>query len=144
MTYDAVVAFKHITDILLGVGSPCQLLCSQNKINDHRKLRAKLKNIRDLEYIDPITGTNAKLSDNDFYEISTLQSFLNAMQNETGPIDSCPIDITQFSRDDFLRYLDDWGWYDPDNPTNYDYALAKEAEEHNKNMEELVKTSTRK
>lgn len=102
MLFDAVAAFEYMTNTFFGVGSPCQLLCSQNNINEHRKLRARLKNIRDLWYIDPITGTKAKLSDDDFYEISALQSVINKMQNHTGPIESCPIDITDFSRDDFL------------------------------------------
>jgi hypothetical protein len=75
MIYDAVIAFKHITDILLGVGSPCQLLCSQNKINTHRKLKAKWKNIRNLEYTDPETNATAQLSDEDFEEINAIQSF---------------------------------------------------------------------
>ena len=127
MSFDAVAAFEHIIDTFFGVDSPVQLLCREYGVNEHRKLRARLKNIRDLEYTDPITGTKVKLSDDELYEISALQSFLNTIQNETGPIDSRPIDITQLSRDDFLNYL---AWeYDPDNPTKYDYALAKKAAE---------------
>ena len=68
-------------------------------------------------YVDPITGAKAKLSDDDFYELSALQSFINTMQNEIGPIDSCPIDITQYCCEDFLDYLVE---FDHNNPTRYD------------------------
>jgi len=121
MFFDAVAAFEYMTNTFFGVGSPCQLLCSQNNINSHRKLRARWKNICDLEYIDHITGTKAKLSDDDFYEISALQSVINNMQNDTGPIESWPIDITDFSRDDFLDYLE---YFVPYNPTKYDSTLS--------------------
>ena len=122
MIYDAVISFKHIYDILPGIGSPCQLLCSQNKIITHRKLKARWKNIRNLEYTDPETNATAKFSDEDFEEINAIQSFKVAMHNETGPKKTHPVDITQFSRNYFTRYLDDY--YDPENPDKYDINLA--------------------
>jgi hypothetical protein len=94
----------------------------------------KLKSGSDLEYIDPKTGAAAKLSDKDIFEINASQSFKAAMQNETGPRKDCPLDITQFSRADFTRYLED---YDQDNPDKYNYQIAKDARKYNKEMEEF-------
>ena len=137
MRFDTVAAFEHIINTLFGVGRPVQLLFREYSMNEHRKLRDKWKDIPNLEYTDPITGAKVKLSDDELYEISALQSFLNVMQNETGPIESRPIDITQFSRDDFLNYL---AWeYDPDNPTKYEHALAKAAEELDKKHKKKIR-----
>jgi hypothetical protein len=48
-------------------------------------LKAKWKNIRNLEYTDPSTGDKLKLSDEDFEEINAISFFQNSLQNETGP-----------------------------------------------------------
>ena len=85
-------------------------------------MKAKWKNIRNLEYTDPSTGDKLKLSDEDFEEINAILFFQNSLQNETGPKKTHPVDITQFSCNDFLRYLD-WD-YDPDDPDKYDINLA--------------------
>ena len=98
-----------------------------------------MKDMHDLEYVESTSSTQKKLSEDEWFEVCALLPFMNAMQNETGPIKSCPIDISQFSRDDFMRYLEDS--YDPDNPTKYDLALAQAfahvSEKHNKEMKEL-------
>ena len=46
------------------------------------------------------------------------------MQNETGPKRTHPIDITEYSRNDYTSYL---GAYDQDDPDEYDYHMAKTA-----------------
>ena len=55
--------------------------------------------------------------------------FKNHLQNESGLVSRNPVDITQYWREDFLRYYDNV--YDPENPTQYDQALAQDAEKHN-------------
>ena len=47
-----------------------------------------------------------------------------------------PVDITQYSCEDFLRYYDNE--FDLDNPTQYDQVLAQAAEKHNKEMKKLA------
>ena len=65
---------------------------------------------------------------------------MNALQNETGPIKIYPIDITKYSREDFIRYQEDS--YDSDNPTQYNYAMLLIAEKHkNKEMQQLTSTT---
>ena len=65
---------------------------------------------------------------------------MNSLQNETGPIKIYPIEITKYSRDDFLRYQEDS--YDSDNPTQYNYAMLLIAEKHkNKEMQQLTSTT---
>ena len=110
--------------------------CSQNKINTHRKLKAKWKNICNLKYTDPSTGDKLKLSYEDFEEINAIQFFQNLLQNETG---SQLIDITQYSRADFVFYLE---YYDPDDPDEYDFRLAQSTQEHNKEMEKIRSQSS--
>ena len=69
------------------------------------------------------------------------------MQNETGPKRTHPVDITQFSHNDFTNYLGD---YDPDDPDEYDYCMVKAALAtheatalHEAKMKQLASTSTR-
>ncbi len=47
-----------------------------------------------------------------------------------------PVDITQYSCEDFLCYYDNE--FDLDNPTQYDQVLAQAAEKHNKEMKKLA------
>ena len=126
MTIPDTEEFKHLTSNIFGDGSPIQLYCSQAKVNTHRKLKAKLKSSiesgTDLEYTDPETNASAMLSEDDIFEINALSSFKNAMQNETGPKINYRLDITKYSREDFLTYLD--GTYDPENPDKYDSIKA--------------------
>jgi len=84
------------------------------------------------------------LSD-DINEFMAIVSFKNHLQNELGLITKNPVDITQYSREDFLSYYVDK--YDPNNPTQYDQALAQlpsitqatqqVAEKHEAEMKEL-------
>ena len=64
---------------------------------------------------------------------------MNSLQNETGPIKIYPIEITKYSRDDFIRYQEDA--YDSDNQTQYNYAMSLIAEKHNKEMQQLTSTT---
>ena len=126
MTIPDTEEFKHLTSYIFGDGSPTQQYCSQANVNTHRKLKAKLKSSIEsgtaLEYTDPETSATVKLSEDDIYEINAIQSFKAFMQNETGPKKTRPLDITEFSRDDFTSYLTDD--YDPDNPDVYVYKIA--------------------
>jgi hypothetical protein len=117
--------FAYIINVLFGVDTPVQLLCDQNGINNHRKLKPRWKDIDDLEYTDS-SGTKAKLSKDDIEEFAAIYPFKNHLQNELGQKTKNLVDITQYSREDFLRYYDDE--YDPNNPTQYNQALAQGAE----------------
>ena len=79
-------------------------------------MRAKFKNGDELEYVDE-TGATVKLSEDDIYEINAIPSFRAYMQNELGPRLQFSLDITKYSHEDFLRYLE--GTYDPENPDKY-------------------------
>ena len=117
--------FAHFINVLIGVDTPFQLFCIKNKITNHRKLKAKWKDLDALEYTDS-SGTKAKLSKDDIEEFAAIYPFKNHLQNELGLKTKNPVDITQYSREDFLRYYDDE--YDPNNPTQYNQALAQGAE----------------
>ena len=59
--------FEYIMNKLFGVDTLVQLLCFEKGITNLRKLKAKWKNIRKLEYTDSTsTNTKVKLSDDDF------------------------------------------------------------------------------
>ena len=126
MTIPDTEEFKHLASYIFGDGSPTQQYCSQANVNTHRKLKAKLKSSIEsgtaLEYTDPETSATMQLSEDDIYEINAYQSFKAKRQNETGAKKSRPLDITEFSRDDFMSYLADE--YNPDNPDVYVYKIA--------------------
>ena len=88
-------------DKLFGIGTPVQLVCFQNGITNHRKFKAKWKDIGDFEYTDS-SGTKAKLSKDEIEEFAALYPFKNHLQNELGQKTKNPVDITQYSREDFL------------------------------------------
>ena len=114
--------FNHLLDEFFGgVGSRIYQYCVYYKVKFHRKLRAKLKNGDELEYVDE-TGATVKLSEDDIYKINAIPSFRAYMQNELGTRLQFSLDITKYSREDFLRYLE--GTYDPENPDKYDIKLA--------------------
>jgi hypothetical protein len=109
MTISDEEELNHLPNEFFGVGSPIYhntADCIHNKIKLHRKLKAKLKDGDELEYVDE-KGATVKLSEEDIYEVNAIPSFKNFMQNENGPKKACPLDITEFSRNDFTRYLTD-------------------------------------
>jgi hypothetical protein len=118
--------FAHFINVLIGVDTPFQLFCIENKINNHRKLKAKWKDIGTLEYTDSTTGRKVTLSDDDINEFVALVSFKHHLQNKLGPQTKNPVDITQYSREDFLRYYEEE--YNSNNPTQYNQALAQAAQ----------------
>ena len=128
--------FEHILNVIFGVDTPAQLLCFENGITNLRKFKVKFRNIRNLEYTDSTTNTKVKLSDDDYEELEAFVPFKNHLQNELGVVSKNPVDITQYSREDFLRYYDNV--YDVDNPTQYDQALAQTAEKHAEEMKILA------
>lgn len=136
--------FEHIMNVIFGVDTPAQLLCIENGITNLRKFKVKFRNIRNLEYTDSTMNTKVKLSDDDFEELEAILPFKHHLQNELGPVTKYPVDITQYSREDFLLYYDNV--YDVDNPTQYNQALAQAAEKHAEEMKILAAgtaTSTR-
>jgi len=64
--------FTHTINVFIGVGTPVQLLCFENGITNHRKLKSKWKGICKLEYTDSTTGTKAKQSDDDYEEFAAI------------------------------------------------------------------------
>ena len=113
--------FTHNINVIIGVDKPFQLFCIEHKITNHRKLRERWKEIHTLEYTDS-TGTKVKLSDEDINEFMAIVPFKNYLQNDLGLKKYHPLNIKQYSREDFLHYYDDE--YDPDSPTQYDQAMA--------------------
>ena len=97
MSAKEIAKFEHIMT-LFGVGSAFQLLCSHNSIITHRKMKGKMKDMHNLEYLDPTSNTPKKLSEEELEEVKAFIPFMNAMQNETGPIKFCSIDITSTMR----------------------------------------------
>ena len=129
MTLSDTEEFKHAISVLSEESSATEQYCSQASVNNHRKFKAKLKssieNGTDLEYTDSVTGATAKLSGEVIFEFNAFQSFKAAMQNELGPRGprlQFSLDITKYSREDFLGYLG--GTYDQENPDKYDRKLA--------------------
>ena len=96
MTNSEEEEFNHLLNEFFGVGSPIYQYCIHYKIKFHRKLRAKLKNGDELEYVDD-TGATVKLSEDDIYEINAIPSFRAYMQNELGPKIQFSLDITKYS-----------------------------------------------
>jgi hypothetical protein len=84
-----------------------------------------------------------KLSDDDINEFMAIVPFKNHLQNELGLKKYHPVDIKQYSREDFLRYYDEE--YDPDSPTQYDRAMAQAtqqaAKKHEAEMKKLAATT---
>ena len=64
-----------------------------------------------------------KLSDDDINEFMAIVPFKNHLQNELGLKTKYPVNIKQYSREDFLRYYEEE--YEPDSPTQYDRAMAQ-------------------
>ena len=83
MSAKEIAKFEHILS-LFGVGSAFQLLCSHHSIITHRKMKRKMKDMHDLEYLDPTSNTLKKLSEEELDEVQAFLPFMNAMQNETG------------------------------------------------------------
>ena len=83
MSAKEIAKFEHIMS-LFGAGSAFQLLCSHHSIITHRKMKGKLKNMHDLEYLDPTSNTLKKLSEEELDEVQAFQPFMNALQNDTG------------------------------------------------------------
>ena len=110
MTYSAEEEFNHLLNEFFGGGSRIYQYCVHYKVKFHRKLRAKLKNGDELEYVDE-TAATVKLSEDDIYEINAIPSFRAYMQNELGPKIQFSLDITKYSHDDSFHYLE--GTYDP-------------------------------
>ena len=98
MTISDEEELNHLLNEFFGVGSPIYQYCIHYKIKFHRKLRAKLKNGDELEYVDE-TGATVKLSEDDIYEINAIPSFRAYMQNELGPRLQFSLDITKYSRE---------------------------------------------
>ena len=88
--------FAHFINVLIGVDTPFQRFCIENKINNHRKLRPRWKDLDALEYTDS-SGTKAKLSKDDIEEFAAIYPFKNHLQNELGLKTKNPVDITQYS-----------------------------------------------
>ena len=104
MTISNTEEFKHSTSVIFRESSAVKQYCSQANVNNHRKLKARLKSSiesgTDLEYTASETSATVKLSEDVIFEINAFQSFKAAMQNETGPKRTHPVDITQFSHND--------------------------------------------
>ena len=113
--------FTHFINVLIGADTPFQLFCIENKFTTYRKLKDRWKDIHTLEYTDS-KGTKVKLSDEDINEFMAIVPFKNYLQNDLGLKKYHPLNIKQYSREDFLHYYDDE--YDPDSPTQYDQAMA--------------------
>jgi hypothetical protein len=97
MTISNTEEFKHSTSVIFRESSAVKQYCSQANVNNHRKLKARLKSSiesgTDLEYTASETSATVKLSEDVIFEINAFQSFKAAMQNETGPKRTHPVDI---------------------------------------------------
>ena len=120
--------FKHTIEVFIGLGTPAQLLCHENGIDTHRKLKARWKNIQNLEYLDPTDGTTrVKLTDDQILELGAVQPFMHFLQNHLGVRKDFPLDVTKYGQADFTRYFNED--FDEDNPDyEYDSRIAKESE----------------
>ena len=82
MSNSDTVKLAHMRDTLIGADSAFQLICVENGITGHRKLRSKWKDLDDLEYTEPGTSTKKKLTEEELFEVRALESFISASSSK--------------------------------------------------------------
>ncbi len=94
--------------------------------------------VHGLKFLDPSDDSTVRdLDDTDKKNLVAALSFNNTLQNEFGPIRSVGlVEATGYSREQFIEYVDS-GEYDPNKPTTYDMATAREGLKFRKEIGEL-------
>ena len=121
----AEVVYNHIVRVFLNDGAPdgpINSLLGSVRCTDLHRLR---RLIRQPWYSDWLLSKKHLLNKEQYRDLSFLESFLNDMQNNTGPISSGYVDITTFTRDE---YDDMMHRYYYDGPIAYNEDVAKRCE----------------
>ena len=138
------VQFEHVLNTFFEPDSAVRRFLDKNGVNNVRSLKSRWKKWRkedELEYTDPDdTDTKKNLSEEELEELHGLISFINDEQNALGPIRSCPLNLTAFTKENFQDFLMD---FDPDHPIEYDRERAR-VSKHNEDKRKFEMDSLRK
>ena len=116
----AEVVYNHIVRVFLNDGAaldgPINSLLRSVRCTDLHRLR---RLIRQPWYNDWLLSKKHLLNEEQYRDLSLLESFLNNMHNNTGPVSSGYVDITTRTRDDYVDMMLEY--YEP---ITYDEDLA--------------------
>jgi len=115
----AEMVYNHIVRVFLNDGAsdgPINSLLRSVKCTDLHRLR---RLIRQPWYNDWLLSKKHLLNEEQYIDLSFLESFLNNMQNNTGPVSSGYVDITTLTRNDYVDITLEY--YEP---ITYDEDLA--------------------
>ena len=123
-----VVQFASLIDAFFVADSAVRRFLQEIGVNDIRSLKSRWKKVKNkdvLEYTDP-DDSNAKisLSEEEREELHGLVSFINDEQNALGPIRDCPLNLTTYTKDDFLNFLMDFDVDHPISSTTFNWQSA--------------------
>ena len=121
----AEVVYNHIVRVFLNDGAPdgpINSLLGSVRCTDLHRLR---RLIRQPWYSDWLLSKKHLLNNEQYRDLSFLESFLNDMQNNTGPVSSGYVDVTTFTRDDYDGMMYKYEYY---GPIAYNEDVAKRCE----------------
>ena len=98
----AEMVYNHILRVFLNDGAadgPINSLLRSVRCTDLHRLR---RLIRQPWYNDWLLSKKHFLNEEQYIDLSSLESFLNIMQNNTGPVSSGYVDITTRTHDDYV------------------------------------------
>jgi hypothetical protein len=125
---ECATLYRHIVRVWLGAyaDSPIDLSLRADNLTILRELQELLRKpglILKLRYRDSNDGNvEKKLTEEEYASIFALESFINKLQNNYGPIEDGMFDITTISRSQFMNFV--WTEFDIANPIVYDEEKA--------------------
>jgi len=125
---ECATLYRHIVRVWLGAyaDSPIDLSLRADNLTILRELQELLRKpglILKLRYRDSNDGNvEKKLTEEEYASIFALESFINKLQNNYGPIEDGMFDITTISRSQFMDFVRKE--FDITNPIAYDEKKA--------------------